>query len=544
MRPRGPQAVNVLQIQEGSAGGEALSQTWQPARARRILWQSLTMVAVVMSVALYRFSFTVADPDLWGHVKFGETIWNAGRVAIPDPFSYLTAGRLWLDHEWLSELIFYLVFAAAGPAGLIVMKALLGLGLMGVLYRHLGRQGLSDLRAGFLVLAAVHFFLMSLVTVRTLIFSYPLFLLVLALLHRMAHGRPRWMWIVPPVFALWANLHPAFLAGLGIIGIWAAVETWARLIDRRSVPIGRPTMGEIILLPIACGLATLLNPFGLTLWSLLRETAFGSRPDITEWQPLVLMTPFGLAYAALVALALWGLIYSRRPRRASLMAVLVVAALLPLVAIRHTPLAVLAITVLAGEHMGDAWDRWLWSRSASRSGSRLSEAGLPAAALVAGLFLAVSALPHFTCIRIAPAIGGSYPARAVGLIKESGVAGNLAIDFDWGEYALYHLSPAVKVSMDGRRETAYGQPTYLESLAFRFGQGQWKAVLENPETQMALVKTGFAPYNLMKLEPGWRLIYRDSLAALFAREGLPIVDALERTAAPSLPPDGAGLCFP
>jgi hypothetical protein len=61
---------------------------------------------------------------------------------------------------------------------------------------------------------------------------------------------------------------------------------------------------------------------------------------------------------------------------------------------------------------------------------------------------------------------------------------------------------------------------------------------------MALVKTDLAPYHLMKTEPGWRLVYRDSFAALFAREGLPIVAVLERTPVPSLPPDGAGLCVP
>jgi hypothetical protein len=144
-------------------------------------WPQLAVIAVVMSLALYRFSLTVADPDLWGHIKFGETVWKAGKVAVPDPFSYLTAGRLWLNHEWLSEVVFYLVFAAAGPAGLIVMKAGLGLVVMGILYRHLCRQGLSALRAGFLVVAVVHFFLISLVTVRTLIFTYPLFLLVLLL---------------------------------------------------------------------------------------------------------------------------------------------------------------------------------------------------------------------------------------------------------------------------------------------------------------------------------------------------------------------------
>jgi len=541
MRPRGEES-HLLQLHEASGG--ILSQTWQSARAGRISWQSLAIVTIVMSVALYRFSLTVADPDLWGHIKFGETIWKAGRVALPDPFSYLTAGGLWLDHEWLSEVIFYLVFAAAGPTGLIAMKAVLSLCVMGVVYRHLCRQGLSPLRAGFLVLVVVHFFLISLVTVRTLIFSYPLFLLVLLLLHRMARGRPRWIWIVPPLFALWANLHPAFLAGLGIIGIWAAVETCARLIDRRPVPSGRPTTREIILLPITCGLATLLNPFGLTLWNLLRETAFGARPDITEFQPLVLMTSYGLAYAALLALALWGLIHSGRPRPAALMAVLVVTAFLPFVAIRHTTLAVLAIVVIAGEHIGDAWERWVSSRDASRSGSRLTATWFPMAAVVAALLLMISSLPRFSCIPIRPAIGGRYPARAVALIKQSGLTGNLAIDFDWGLYALYYLSPSVKVSMDGRRETAYSRTIYLQNLAFRFGQGKWNAVLENPETHMALVKTSMATFNLMKLEPGWRLVYQDSLAALFAREGLPIADVLERTPAPDLPPDGAGLCFP
>ena len=499
-----------------------------------------------MSLALYRFSLTVADPDLWGHIKFGETVWQAGKVAVPDPFSYLTAGRLWLNHEWLSEVVFYLVFAATGPAGLIAMKAGLGLVLMGVLYWHLCNQGLNALRASFLVVAVVHFFLMSLVTVRTLIFSYPLFLLSLLLIHEMTRRRPRWIWTVPPLFALWANLHPGFIAGLGIMGIWATVEIWARhLTDRRPVIAGHHLgIREILLLLVACGLATLLNPYGPTLWGFLQQTAFGPRPDISEWQPMVLVTRYGLAYAAFVALALWGIIYSRRQRRASLMAVLVVTALLPLVALRHAPLAALAIAVLAGEHIGDAWDRWTSTRSGSTPPRHFSSIWFPAAALGGVLLLGTGALPHFSCIRITPGIGGSYPARAVGLIKQSGVGGNLAIDFDWGEYALYHLSPAVRVSVDGRRETMYSPEIYKENLAFKYGEGDWDALLRKHETHMALVRTGFPTFNLLKLEPGWRLVYQDSLAALFGRDGLPIVETLQRTATPELPADGAGLCFP
>lgn len=511
-----------------------------PARADRASWQQIAIIAVVLSLAFYRFSQTVADPDLWGHIKFGETMWKAGKVAIPDPFSYLTSGRPWLNHEWLSEVVFYLLFAAAGPAGLIGMKAGLGLALVGALYRHLCRQGLNALRAGFLVVAVVHFFLMSLVTVRTLIFSYPLFLVVLLLVYAMARARPRWIWAVPPLFALWANLHPGFLAGLAILGIWAMVEILVRVVaDRPSVIAGRPTTREILLLLTTCGLATLLNPHGLTLWSLLLRTAFGPRPEISEWQPMVLVTRHGLAYAAFVALALWGIIYSRRPRRASLMAVLVATALLPFVALRHAPLAALAIAILAGEHIGDAWARWI-----SGSPRHTSPIWFPVAALAAAVLLTLGALPHVSCIRLTPGIGGSYPARAVGLIKQSGATGNLAVDFDWGEYALYQLSPAVKLSVDGRRETAYSHEIYQENLAFKYGEGDWAALLRKHDTHMALVRTGFPTFNLLTLQPGWRLVYQDSVAALFGREGLPIVETLRRTAPPELPPDGANLCFP
>jgi hypothetical protein len=106
------------------------------------------------------------------------------------------------------------------------------------------------------------------------------------------------------------------------------------------------------------------------------------------------------------------------------------------------------------------------------------------------------------------------------------------------------VSPAVKVSVDGRRETMYGRAIYEENLNFKYGQGDWDALLRGHDTHLALVRTGFPAFNLMKLEPGWRLIYQDSLAALFGRRGVPIVDAIERTVPPALPPDGAGLCFP
>jgi hypothetical protein len=61
---------------------------------------------------------------------------------------------------------------------------------------------------------------------------------------------------------------------------------------------------------------------------------------------------------------------------------------------------------------------------------------------------------------------------------------------------------------------------------------------------MALVPKTFAVYNLLKLSPGWVLVYEDSLSAIFAKQGLPFVENLRQARPESLPDDGVGLCFP
>ena len=76
------------------------------------------------------------------------------------------------------------------------------------------------------------------------------------------------------------------------------------------------------------------------------------------------------------------------------------------------------------------------------------------------------------------------------------------------------------------------------------GQGSWDALLRNHDTHLALVKVGSPTFNLMKLMPGWHLIYADPLAGLFGRDNLAATESIQRTALPPFPHDGAGSCFP
>jgi hypothetical protein len=129
-------------------------------------------------------------------------------------------------------------------------------------------------------------------------------------------------------------------------------------------------------------------------------------------------------------------------------------------------------------------------------------------------------------------------------MKRAEVRGNVATFFDWGEYIIWHLSPNVRVSVDGRRETVYSPESYKRSLQFLYGIGDWDAILESPETDMALIGRDQPTYALMRLKPGWQLAYEDSFSSLFVRDGSSLAEKIRNTALPSLPADGVGLCFP
>src|SRR5437016_6103356 len=82
-------------------------------------------------------------PASWSHLVMGEEMLRSGAlVPATDPYSYLNADYQVVDHEWLAHCIEAALFRLAGPTGLVILKLILSLGTLGLLYRHLCRQGL------------------------------------------------------------------------------------------------------------------------------------------------------------------------------------------------------------------------------------------------------------------------------------------------------------------------------------------------------------------------------------------------------------------
>lgn len=507
-----------------------------PGRLRLRLWD-LSVVALVVATLVFVFSLTKADPDLWGHLKFGQDLWRTGQIVRADSYSYLTGDRPWINHEWLTEALTAVAYAAADGTGLVVLKVLLVLATASLVYTHLCRRGLTTIGAGILLLYVWLLILPWLGSLRPQLLTYLCFAVALLVIDRAEREGARRLWLAVPLFAVWANLHGGFAAGAAALLLWAAARfliPWLQ-VDRSQ---WHPTAdARAILPPLGAALAaTLANPYGVRLWGFLR-TAVVSRLEIAEWNPVEVASIEGVAHFVVLAPAVAGWLWSRRERRPALFALFAGLAILPLVARRNTPLFALATLVLAGEHIADVCER---------AATRTIGAGAPAtpgvrrlAAAVFGvgaLAMLVTSAPHFRRVDVEPSY---YPVQAVALLRASGVTGNLAIFFDWGEYALWHVSPRMRVSMDGRRETVYSDAAYRENMAFTFGTGEWDAVLR-AQVDAALVSKRFPTYNLMKLKPGWTLVYEDEISALFAPAGSPYLDELRPLAAAAAKADAAG----
>jgi hypothetical protein len=102
-----------------------------------------------------------------------------------------------------------------------------------------------------------------------------------------------------------------------------------------------------------------------------------------------------------------------------------------------------------------------------------------AIAVMLGLW--VQAIP--SCIVITKPGVGSWAPDVVAGEALKGRQGRLVTAFNWGEYALWHFGPSLKVSIDGRRETLYADETVKAQGAILQGAPTGLAVLAqlNPD---------------------------------------------------------------
>ena len=264
--------------------------------------------------------------DLYVGLAAGRDIVQ-GRLAGPDDWSFMTQGRVWLNQNWGTHLLFYLFYRAGGDNGILVHKALMVLGMAMFMIGAARQRGagwpLAILTAGA-ILAAARSYIDMRPNLTSLTFA-PLVLWLIYLTRRRAHL----FWLVAGAVWLWANMHGGFIFGLGMMGLWAGsrfisvAATEAFRPAERTAPPGAPRargqskaepLGEPLWAKVRRGLAAavrqtwplfaatvaavllsgLANPFKLEN---LRHPFVVARIEawrtVAEWRPVWVFVEFG-----------------------------------------------------------------------------------------------------------------------------------------------------------------------------------------------------------------------------------------------------------
>jgi hypothetical protein len=462
----------------------------------------------VWCALLVVLSFTSADPDLWGHVRFGRDILRDGNVHQTDTYSF-ASDRPWVNHEWGAEVLSALAFNIAGNPGLVVLKLLILGPVLLLLDAELRKEGVRsafarDLTAG----AAIIVTLSQAHHVRPQLFSLLLFSILLSCLLNARRGSLRYLYVLPPMFAVWANLHGGWIVGGGVVALWA----FSLLItNQRKLAFACVAAGALSLL------ATLATPYGPVLWQFLHETIGFSRPEILEWQPVyVTGWPFVVLWAIALAIMVGGAFLERRGEvRLERLVVGIALAAASFKVARLLAFFGLASVFLFAPAIGRAYQRRRAERA--RGANRVLRVGVLVLGSAVGLFAGAVVRDNFWQLRLDTM---SMPEpQAVALLADQPTGKRVLVWFNWGEYAIWHLPPRMQVSIDGRRETVYSDDLQTRHFDFFFDRPGGATLPNDLAVDYIWIPTILPAAHRLHTDPHWNSIYEGVQSVIFARAG-------------------------
>src|SRR5258708_4092951 len=230
----------------------------KPPAAMSLLRYSPGLILISIAIA---DSIRLPDPDLWGHVRFGQAVISLHHLVLRDPYSYSAADHYWNNHEWLSEVLMAAIFNHAGAFGLILLKLACSAVVILGLAAALAETEASTL-VQFAVLIGSAVVIKPQLQFRPQSFTFALLAVLIYLLTRDAYRRTGRLWLAIPILALWANLHGGFIMGIAALGTYSAVSGLQDVID------GRGYQRAMSLAAITCAsiVATLMTPYGFATW--------------------------------------------------------------------------------------------------------------------------------------------------------------------------------------------------------------------------------------------------------------------------------------
>lgn len=520
-------------------------------------WLKIFLCACVLVfyTAALAQPITLASADLGRHLKNGEIFLHTFSVPQGNYYSYTYPDYPLINHHWGSGAVFYLIQRSIGFAGLhlfiiVVSAATLAIFLsVGARYGNFAALLLPAILA--VPLAA------SRSEIRPETFSYLLAAVFFwTLWNYLEHRIPgRRLWFLPPLMALWVNLHIYFFFGFALIALAMLEAAYRWLVQKRRDH--RERLRSLAVIGVASGIAALANPAGMrgVLYPLKIFNNYGYR--LLENQSVrflgrVIGYPpslyFKILFVALAASCVFFLVrVAQKKERFSPFLILLAAGMsfLGWTAVRNFSLfGFFAIPLIA---------IFFRSMDTKKRSSVQYYAGILFAAgcLFASLFVVNPAFwdrykDGGWGIGLRQSAGSVGAAGAADFFLREHLAGPIFNDYDIGGYLIYYLFPRERVFTDNRPE-AYPASFFDEVyVPMQENEEKWREGLARFGFNAIIFYwhdlTPWAQNFLMHriADDAWAPVYVDDAAIVFVRRGgvhQPVIDKYEiqRSAFRSVP---------
>lgn len=493
------------------------TQSSEPVHARRsrtvkllFSFSSLLILLVLVSPMFISDGFHTAgyvfsDEDIWWHLHNAQQLVTGHHRILQDVYTYTVAGKPWINPEAGAELPYYFAYRAFGLPGIfyvaLTVTCLLAGGILLLCYLRAGSIKTSVLPAllGVLLLSAS-------MGPRTILFGWCLFVALLVILQLHQQGKDH-LWLIPPLFLLWINVHASFLVGMVYFVLYAGggllQGTWGRLNARRWAPLERRKILSVFALSVA---ALFVNPYGWRLVLYPFDVALHQKLTtgyIQEWRSLEFSDPRAIiAFLVLSAMFLFSLTRSRRwPLHDALFLLLAFYG-----AFTHMRFVVLVGIVVCPML---ALDLPRLAYDAERDRPVLN--AILMAGLVGGF---IAFLPNTR--RMEAVLAQYYPAGAMRWLDGHPIQGRIFNALEWGGFINYQ-QPKVRVFMDGRMDIFDHQGVladYIRATSLEDSLG----ILDRYRVEAVLMPGNAPLIYLLEHTQGWREAFHDGNSVLMLRQ--------------------------
>ena len=496
-----------MDIQEPQLGGNG--------NRKRLHWlshQIFSFPALLAAALVAKVYWTcrdqIADPDIWWHLRNAQHFAASFQFPNVDTYSFTAAGSPWVNHEWLSELLYYGGFRAFGLQGIFVVFASVLAVLVVAVFSLCMKQTHDPLAAA---IASIFGGLLAMVgfTPRPQHFGWLCFVAIYAILLSFRSEKRAPLWLIPVLFCVWVNCHGSWLIGLFIYAMFVGAGLIRHDIGRLAAsPWSAIELKKLIVTGLASVALLAVNPFGYRLLLYPFDTAFRQNlgvGTVLEWASVDFNDPRG----KLVAIVLGGvfamaLIGQKRWRidDALLTAFVLYCGIAH---IRFLLLAGIVLPPILAPQLGRI------SSYRPEREHRLFNAAL--LAIAAGLCIFGFPSAHMLDAEVA----AFFPVRAVEFLRAHPQQGHMFNLFQWGGYLEWNL-PQAPTFIDSRSDIfehngvlkEYWEIAGLRNSQETLDRYRVTYLLYPPDTPLS--------YFLSKSSQ-WERIYGDEQALIYRRVG-------------------------